>query len=72
MDLKTELRIRELLELIRMENNLAEKETQFGDGWLYDHAGVIHEYHKEISDLLNPAQSTKQEELCTKSGREMF
>lgn len=32
---------RAIIELMRMENNQAEHETQHGDGWLSDHAGAI-------------------------------
>ena len=58
MTRETELRIMQLLELMRMENNAAERETQHGDGWLYDHAGQLKDYSSEIDELRAPAEAT--------------
>ena len=49
---KVEIKIQALLQLMRMENNLAERETQHGDGWLYNHAEEISNYYRDINNLL--------------------
>jgi hypothetical protein len=41
-----------LLELIRLENNMAQRETEHGDGWLTDHAEMIRQYDAQLSALL--------------------
>lgn len=61
MKLRDELRVRQLLELMRMENALADRETHHGDGWLYDHAGQANNYSAEIDEILSrPAHSEGQ------------
>ena len=47
-----ELKVEKLLQLCSMENNLSERETKHGDGWLYDHAQCIREYAAEIDALI--------------------
>lgn len=46
------IRAEELLQLMRLENNCAEHETQHGDGWLSDHDGAIRNYQAELDELL--------------------
>ena len=52
MKTETELQIRKLLQLMEMENNLARREVECGDGWLYDHAQTIREYVAMVDALL--------------------
>ena len=52
MNTSDELKVRKLIELCKMENNLAEHEDHHGDGWLYDHAQSIREYAAEIDALI--------------------
>lgn len=57
MNTKDELRVRQLLELIRMENNRAEQECQHGDGWLSDHAGQVRDYSAMVDEILAKEKS---------------
>lgn len=68
MTREVELRIMQLIELMRLENNRAEQEAQFGDGWLSDHGGQIREYSEEIDRLRTPRPSTGDKEVHESTG----
>lgn len=52
MDVQSELRIRLLLEYMRIENEAAALDLARGGDWLSDHASVIADYGNEIEDIL--------------------
>lgn len=57
MNERDRIRAEELLQLMRMENNCAEHETQHGDGWLSDHSGMIRYYQAELDELLGKEEA---------------
>lgn len=64
MDTITELRIRLLIGLIDLENQVAARETSRGD-WTYDHARMVQDYANEITKLI---EWTKDRDRVTFAG----
>jgi len=52
VNINSELRIRLLLEYIRLENEGAALDLARGGNWLSDHGAAISEYGKEIEEIL--------------------
>jgi hypothetical protein len=48
------------LQLIQMENNLAQRETLHGGGWHYDHAAQVFALSREIDALIPSLPKAKE------------